>query len=83
VKHREVLQEPRQLGMMMGLKMSTEMCGPLLTLAGMEHGIFTVWANNDNSVSQIIPPLIVTYDEALEILERLDVMLTWVEEHLE
>jgi acetylornithine/succinyldiaminopimelate/putrescine aminotransferase len=59
------------------------MCGPLLTLAGMEHGIFTVWANNDNSVSQIIPPLIVTYDEALEILERLDVMLTWVEEHLE
>ncbi len=83
VKHRDVLVETRQLGLMMGLKMATDMCGPLMTLAGMEHGIFTVWANNDNSVSQIVPPLVITYDETQEVLERLDLMLTWVANHMD
>jgi acetylornithine/succinyldiaminopimelate/putrescine aminotransferase len=74
--------ETRQRGLFMGLKMKNEMCGPLMTVAGMRHGIFTVYANNDNSVSQIIPALIIQESETLEVLERLDAMLGWVEETL-
>jgi len=77
-KHPDLLVETRQRGLFMGLKMKNEMCGPLMTLAGMRNGVFTVYANNDNSVSQIIPALIIQEDEAREVLERLDAMLTWV-----
>lgn len=78
-KHPDVLLETRQRGLFTGLKMKSEMCGPLMTVAGMRNGIFTVYANNDNSVSQIIPPLIIQEDEARDVLERLDAMLSWVE----
>ncbi len=77
--HPEVLVETRQRGMMMGLKMINEMCGPLMTIAGMDYGIFTVYANNDTSVSQILPPLIIDKEGATQVLESLDSMLTWLE----
>ena len=78
-KHPDVLVEHRQRGMMMGLKMVNEMCGPLMTVAGMDNGIYTVYANNDTSVSQILPPLIIQKEEALEVIQCLDTMLGWVE----
>jgi putrescine aminotransferase len=81
-KHPDLLVETRQKGLFMGLKMKNDMCGPLMTVAGMRNGIFTVYANNDNSVSQIIPALIIQENEALEVLERLDAMLSWVEKTL-
>jgi acetylornithine/succinyldiaminopimelate/putrescine aminotransferase len=78
-KHPDILVEARQRGMMMGLKLMNEMCGPLMTVAGLDNGIFTVYANNDTSVNQILPPLIIQKEEALEVVDRLDAMLTWVE----
>jgi putrescine aminotransferase len=80
--HPDILVEPRQLGLMMGLKMKNEMCGPLMTVAGFQHGIFTVYANNDTSVSQIIPPLVINEDEANHVLDCLDAMLGDVEKTL-
>ena len=80
--HPDVVVETRQLGLMMGLKMTNEMCGPLMTVAGFEHGVFTVYANNDTSVSQIIPPLVISRPEAEQVLESLDAMLSWVESKL-
>jgi acetylornithine/succinyldiaminopimelate/putrescine aminotransferase len=78
-KHPDVLVEVRQRGMMMGLKMVNEMCGPLMTVVGLDNGIFTVYANNDTSVSQILPPLIIRKEEALQVIDSLDAMLTLVE----
>jgi len=78
-KHPDVLVEARQRGMMMGLKLVNEMCGPLMTVAGIDNGIFTVYANNDTSVNQILPPLIIQKEEALEVIDRLDAMLSWLE----
>jgi len=77
-RHSDVIVETRQRGLFMGLKMKNDLCGPLMTVAGFEHGIFTVYANNDNSVSQIIPPLVITEPEAATVLESLDAMLTWL-----
>lgn len=77
--HHDILEETRQRGLMMGLKMANEACGPLMTLAGFEHGILTVYANNDTSVSQILPPLIIGKEEAETVVEALDAMLYDVE----
>ncbi|MDD5447561.1 MAG: aspartate aminotransferase family protein [Actinomycetota bacterium] len=82
-KYPELLVEVRQKGLMIGLKMATEWCGPMLTLAGFQNGILTIYANNDTSISQILPPLIIKKEEALEVIERLDSMLSWVEKNLE
>ncbi len=81
--HPKLVVETRQRGLMMGIKMVNEMCGPLMTVTGFEHGILTVYANNDSSVSQILPPLIIRKDEAEEVIERLDKMLSWVEQRTE
>jgi acetylornithine/succinyldiaminopimelate/putrescine aminotransferase len=81
-KHPDVLVEARQRGLMMGLKMAKDICGPLMTIAGLKHGIFTVYANNDTSVSQIIPPLTISEEEAAQVIDSLDSMLTEVESTL-
>jgi acetylornithine/succinyldiaminopimelate/putrescine aminotransferase len=77
--HPDILEETRQRGLMMGLKMANEACGPLMTLAGFKHGILTIYANNDTSVSQVLPPLIIAREEAETVLEALDAMLYDVE----
>lgn len=80
--HPKLIVETRQRGLMMGIKMANEMCGPLMTVAGFEHGILTVYANNDSSVSQILPPLIIKKEEAGDVITSLDKMLLWVEHRI-
>ncbi len=82
-EHPVILLECRQRGLMMGLKMANETCGPLMTLAGFRHGILTIYANNDTSVSQILPPLIIERDQVQTALEALDGMLAEVEKSLD
>jgi putrescine aminotransferase len=78
-RHPGMLQEVRQRGLMIGLKLAHPSAGPLLTLAGFYHGILTIYANNDTSVGQLLPPLIIQEHEAAEVLAALDAMLSWVE----
>ena len=78
-KHPAVVVGARQKGLMMGLKLSSEQLGPLMTRIGFEAGIFTIFANNDQSVVQILPPLIIQEDEVRMILGILDAMLGKVE----
>ncbi len=79
-KHPDLLVEVRQRGLMMGLKMANEAYGPLMTLVGFRHGLLTIYANHDQSVNQILPPLIIQKNEVTQVLEALDHMLTWLEE---
>ncbi|MBU0493411.1 MAG: aminotransferase class III-fold pyridoxal phosphate-dependent enzyme [Chloroflexi bacterium] len=78
-RHPGVLVEVRQRGLMMGLKWASEMCGPLMTVAGFHHGVLTIYANNDQSVSQLLPPLTIQEDEARQVLAALERMTTWLE----
>jgi 4-aminobutyrate aminotransferase-like enzyme len=64
----------------MGLKLSNEQLGPLMTRIGFEAGLLTIYANNDTSVIQILPPLIIQEDEVRMVLGILDGMLGKVEE---
>lgn len=78
-KHPQVLVETRQRGLMMGIKMINANCGPLMSRLGFEAGIFTVYANNDPSVLQFLPPLIITQAEVRQVLQGLDQMLSGLE----
>lgn len=79
-RHPDVLVEARQRGLMMGLKLSNPAFGPLMTLAGFHHGLLTIYANHDQSVNQLLPPLTIQPDQAAAVLESLDHMLTWLEQ---
>jgi putrescine aminotransferase len=74
-KHPEILVGLRQLGLMMGIEMVNEYCGPAMSLTCYNNGILSVYANNDKRISQFLPPLIITEKDAAEILERLGAAL--------
>ncbi|MFN2137428.1 MAG: aspartate aminotransferase family protein [Candidatus Promineifilaceae bacterium] len=81
-KHPALLVRLRQLGLMMGIEMANEMCGPLFTKAAFEAGVLSVYANNDTRVSQLLPPLIVEEKDVAEIIARVDHALSGVSEVL-
>ncbi|HFD40372.1 MAG TPA: aspartate aminotransferase family protein [Anaerolineae bacterium] len=74
-KYPQLLVEVRQRGLMMGLKWPDPACGPLMTRLGFEHGLLTVYANNDPSVNQLLPPLIIQEEEVAQVLDILDKVL--------
>ena len=65
--------------MMMGLKFIDPRCGPWMTVAGFHAGLLTIYANNDPSVIQVLPPLIIQEDEARQVLGLLDGMISGLE----
>jgi acetylornithine/succinyldiaminopimelate/putrescine aminotransferase len=68
----------RQLGLMMGIEMANEYCGPLFTKVAYDNGLLSVYANNDPRIAQLLPPLNIDRPLADEILERVDVSLAGV-----
>ncbi len=65
------LQEIRQRGLMTGLKFAHPDLGPAMARACFEAGLLCVFSGNDTSVLQFLPPLIISEEEAAEILQRL------------
>ena len=62
-KYPEILFETRGKGLFMGLRMSDEGYGPLMSIASYNSGVFAVYADNDRSVLQFLPPLIIGEEE--------------------
>jgi len=82
-RYPDILVEIRQKGLFIGLKMSDDGYGPLMSIASYNNGIFAVYADNDRSVLQFLPPLIIDKSEASYILERLDKAYEWIKRHPE
>jgi acetylornithine/succinyldiaminopimelate/putrescine aminotransferase len=59
--------EVRRRGLFMGLKWPDDGAGILAAKACIDAGVFTVFANNDTSVMQLLPPLILTDDQVDEL----------------
>lgn len=78
-KYPELIVEIRQRGLMMGLKLAHPSLGPMLTLAGMKFGLLTIYANHDQSVNQILPPLTIQANQVTQVIETLDQMLAWLQ----
>ncbi|NOZ04362.1 MAG: aspartate aminotransferase family protein [FCB group bacterium] len=62
----------RQLGLMMGLVLKDELSGPVLTKTAYDQDLLLVYANNDTSVCQLLPPLIMDLYQVEEIITGLD-----------
>jgi putrescine aminotransferase len=60
--------ELRRRGLFMGLKLPREGDAMLAARAVIDAGVFAVFANNDTSVLQLLPPLTITDDEADDII---------------
>jgi putrescine aminotransferase len=71
-RHGGFLTGFRQLGLMMGLKLKDELSGPLLTKTAYDHDLLLVYAGNDTSVCQFLPPLTTRLEDVYWIAERLD-----------
>jgi acetylornithine/succinyldiaminopimelate/putrescine aminotransferase len=71
-KYSPFLLEFRQKGLMGGLKMARPEGGPLMTKTSFEAGLLCIYAGNDPSVLQFLPPLNIEFSVAGEILDRLD-----------
>lgn len=70
--HKGFLIGLRQMGLMMGIEMKDELCGPVLTKTAYDHDLLMVYANNDQSVCQFLPPLTITNNEVEIVLKKLD-----------
>ena len=71
-KHPEILVRLRQLGLMMGIEMVNDSCGPIMSKTCYDNGILSIYANNDKRISQLLPPLIIDEATAREIIEGVD-----------
>ncbi len=60
----------RQRGLMMGLAFPQEGGGMVAAGALFEVGVFTVWAGNDPCVLQFLPPLVLSDEEADDLIAR-------------
>ena len=61
--------ELRRRGLFMGLKFPAEGAGMVATKMLYDRGIFALYANNDTSVLQFLPPLIISDDQADTIIK--------------
>ncbi len=60
----------RRRGMMMGLEFPAKDAGMMASQMLYGAGVFAVWANNDTSVLQFLPPLTTSDEEADDIISR-------------
>lgn len=58
----------RRRGLMMGLKFPAERAGMFAAKVLYDRGVFAAWANNDTSVLQFLPPLILDDAQADELI---------------
>lgn len=70
--HPKFLTGLRQLGLMMGLVLKDEICGPLLTKTAYDHDLLMIYANNDPRVCQFLPPLTMAVEQVDWVSRRLD-----------
>lgn len=58
----------RQRGLMMGLGFAMPRGGMFACKLLLDRGVFCVWANNDDSVAQFLPPLVLSDDQVEELI---------------
>ncbi len=68
----DFVTELRQKGLFMGIKMVEEGYGPLLSISCFNSGILSVYANNDTSVMQFLPPLIIQKEHLEYIMSAME-----------
>lgn len=81
-KYPNLLLNLRQLGLMMGIEMINEYCGPVFSRAAFDAGLLSIYAANDPRIAQFLPPLTISAIDADEILLRVDHALAGTSQYL-
>ncbi len=71
-KHNTYFKGVRRLGLMIGLELRDELAGPIMTKAAFDNDLLIVYANNDTSIVQFLPPLILEEKDVAFVLKQLD-----------
>jgi acetylornithine/succinyldiaminopimelate/putrescine aminotransferase len=71
-RHGAVFAGWNRRGLMMGLVLSSEDCGPRMTRALAHHGVIAVFSGFNRHILQLMPPLVIKPEEADEVLQALD-----------
>ncbi|MFW9847584.1 MAG: aminotransferase class III-fold pyridoxal phosphate-dependent enzyme, partial [Candidatus Thorarchaeota archaeon] len=78
-KYPDIFHEIRNKGLFMGLRMSDLGYGPLMSIACINNGIFAVYADNNRSVLQFLPPLILDEKDIPYLTESMDKAFKYAE----
>ena len=76
-----ILTQVRQLGLFIGLKMGDVGYGPLMSISCYNNGLFAVYADNDKSVLQFLPPLTIADSHVSYIMKHLDMAYSWARDN--
>lgn len=71
-EHPKLLKALRQLGLMMALELEDDLSGPILTKTAYDNDLLLIYANNDPSCCQFLPPLTVTDEDRTYIHPQLN-----------
>ncbi len=71
-KHSSFLKGIRRKGLMIGLELKDELAGPVLTKTAYDNDLLIIYANNDTSVVQFLPPLIMEKKDMKFVIKQLE-----------
>ncbi len=72
-RHQSFFKGIRRLGLMMGLELKDVMAGPVMTKAAYDNDLLIIYANNDTSIVQFLPPLVMDEKDIKYIIKQLDI----------
>jgi acetylornithine/succinyldiaminopimelate/putrescine aminotransferase len=75
-RHPQQLAGHRRKGLMMALQTHSDEQGIELARRSIEHGVLAIFANNRRSALIVMPPLVISDEEADEVMDGLDAALT-------
>ena len=71
-KHDGFFKGIRRKGLFIGLELKDNMAGPVLTKTAFDNDLLIVYANNDTSIVQFLPPLIMEDKDMKFVITKLD-----------
>lgn len=71
-KHKDFFKGIRRKGLFMGLELKDELAGPVFTKTAYDNDLLVIYANNDKSVVQFLPPLVMETKDVSFVINQLD-----------
>jgi len=71
-KHSTFFKGIRRKGLFMSLELKDEFAGPVLTKTAFDNDLLIIYANNDTSIVQFLPPLVMEEKDIDFVIEQLD-----------
>ncbi len=71
-KHSGFFKGIRRKGLFMGLVLKDDLAGPILTKTAFDNDLLIVYANNDTSIVQFLPPLIMEEKDIKFVMKHLN-----------